>query len=147
MIQTGLGLNRFIFIRKLGIALLVLSILPAACGEDRSAVTALQKETEEVHDVAMRDLADMNRVKRSLKAELTQLDSLAPRRDSTLSVLALMETADADMMSWMSNYQPPADTMPLEAALDYLKKEKEKISANANMIRAAMEAGRQLQSK
>lgn len=145
MIRMGWGLN--ILIKQLGMAVLTLSMCLAACGEDRSAVAALQRETEEVHDVAMRDLADMNRVKRSLKAEMTELDSLALRRDSILSVLALMETADADMMSWMANYKPPADTASVKAALDYLKKEKEKISANGNMIRAAKEAGRKLQSK
>jgi hypothetical protein len=134
-------------IRPILAVLFVSSLFLSACGEDRSGVTALQKETEEVHDVAMRDLADMNRVKRGLKADLAQLDSLAPRRDSLLSVLALMETADADMMSWMANYQPPDKSMPVAEALAYLNQEKAKISANGNMIREALEAGRKLQSK
>jgi hypothetical protein len=136
------------FPSALPVAVLVfLLLLAPACGEDRSAVTALQQETEAIHDEAMRDLADMNRVKRKLKAELALPDSPSSRRDSLLAVRALMETADADMMRWMSEYQPPAENEPVEKALAYLKIEKEKISANGKMIRAALEAGQKMQSK
>ena len=130
------------------IAALALALLfSPACGEDRSAVTALQQETEAIHDEAMRDLADMNRVKRKLKAELAQMDDSSPRRDTLLSVLSQMETADADMMRWMAEYRPPAEHEPLEKALAYLKIEKEKISANGKMIREALETGQKIHSK
>ncbi len=132
----------------LPIAVLAILLLWApACGEDRSAVTTLQQETEAIHDEAMRDLADMNRVKRKLKAELAELDNASPRRDTILSVLSQMETADADMMRWMAGYQPPAAREPADKALDYLKVEKEKISANGKMIREALEIGQKIQSK
>lgn len=128
-------------------ALALVLLWSPACGEDRSAVTVLQQETEAIHDEAMRDLAAMNRVKRQLKADLALLDSLAPQRDSVRSLLSLMEIADEDMMRWMAGYQPPAANEPAERALVYLKLEKEKISANKKMIREALEAGQKIQSK
>jgi hypothetical protein len=118
-----------------------------ACGEDRRAVTALQQETEAIHDEAMRDLADMNRVKRKLKAEVAELAGVSPRRDTLLSVLSQMETADADMMHWMAEYRPPAENEPADKALAYLKIEKEKISANGKMIREALATGQKILSK
>jgi hypothetical protein len=125
----------------------ILLLWAPACGEDRSAVTALQQETEAIHDEAMRDLADMNRVKRKLKAELAELADASPRRDALLSVLSQMETADADMMRWMAEYQPPAENESADKALAYLKVEKEKISANGKMIREALEVGQKILSK
>lgn len=51
---------------------IVLSIAAFSCN-DRSAVEALQQQTESIHDEAMRDLAVMNRTKRELKNKQTAL--------------------------------------------------------------------------
>lgn len=106
-------------------------------------VEALLESTMAVHDEAMVEMADMNRVGRALKKELTQLDSLAPRADSIRTILREIKKAEEDMYGWMRNYEPPAADLPAEAAKAYLEDQKAKISQNQQDIRAARDAAKQ----
>lgn len=106
-------------------------------GEDTSA---LEKATMEIHDEAMQEMADMNRLGRLLKQELPGLDSLSPRRDSVLRVLKQMQDAEEGMYAWMRDYKPPGE-MPAGKAKEYLSDQKEKIKQNYLDMQAAHEAG------
>lgn len=124
--------------------LLFLALCLTGC--DRHAdVTTLQKETEYIHDEAMQDIAKMNRVSRLLKKDLAALDSLAPRRDSIVTLLAQMGQAEAGMMTWMREYEAPQPGAP--DALNYLQAQKVLIEQNHRDICAALAAGEKLRSK
>ncbi len=103
----------------------------------------LLETTMRIHDDAMRDMGEMNRLSRQLKAELPALDSLSPRADSIRTAVRQMKQAEADMFTWMREYQAPE--LPLDAAgRAYLEDQKTKISKNYADIRAAAETGRRL---
>jgi len=113
---------------------------------NRQQINALQQETEQIHDAAMKDMADMNRLGRSLKKELSVLDSLpspTPRRDSIVETLAVMGKAEEGMMAWMTQYKAP-ENQPANAALAYLKDQKQKIEQNRDDILAALEMAKKM---
>ncbi len=114
-----------------------------ACKEDRGAVKSLEQETMRLHDEAMKGMADLNRVSRSLKQRLETLDSLAPQRIAIKDALLKIERADADMNNWMVQYQSPTHLKAAEAQI-YLNGEKTKIEKNWQDIKAAIATGEAL---
>ncbi len=117
-----------------------------ACGNDKKQVEALAKETETIHDEAMKDLADMNRVARELKQTMIAA-MMNPEQSAAYSdALTAMGKAENEMMDWMKNYKSP-DDMSTADALKYLQAQKTLIEKNRADIKAAMEAGKKLQGK
>lgn len=117
-----------------------------SCNNDGKNPKELKKQTEAVHDEAMKELGGMNHIARSLRKELAQLDSLhqtGPRRDSINEVLSAMGKAEDDMMAWMAQYKVPAD-MAAKDAVEYLETQKKNIEQNKNDIKAAIERGKAL---
>lgn len=118
----------------------------AACGNAPKQIETLTKETETIHDEAMKTMADMNRVARELK-EFMISASMTPEQSATYTeVLTNMGKAENDMMDWMKNYKAP-DQMPPAEAMSYLKTQKELIEKNHADLKAALEAGKKLQGK
>ncbi|MEQ1746596.1 MAG: hypothetical protein ABMA02_14285 [Saprospiraceae bacterium] len=113
--------------------------------QDKSEVKTLIESTMAVHDAAMAEMGEMNRIGRALQRELATLDSLAPRADSVHAVLRSIKRAEDGMFDWMRSYEEPASDMPAEDALRYLKGQQAAINQNQRDIRAAIEAGKQLQ--
>ncbi|HOY04598.1 MAG TPA: hypothetical protein PLO67_04290 [Saprospiraceae bacterium] len=114
-----------------------------ACNGALKEIQALDKETKEIHDSAMNDLAEMNRVSLAIKAFLTTA-LMTPEQSAKYSkVLSDMEKAESDMMEWMSKNEP-VEGKPEKEALAYLKDQKAKITKNRDDIRAATEAGKKL---
>jgi hypothetical protein len=103
----------------------------------------LLQSTMDIHDAAMRDLAEMNRIGRQFKKTVTELDSLAPRADSIRTLLRQMKQAETDMYTWMREYKAPSEPLD-EAGKMYLEGQKSKISKNYSDIQAALNAGLQL---
>lgn len=133
---------------KLTITLLALSAF-ISCENSASRAQNLEQETMRIHDDAMKLLADMNRSSRNLSAEIPQLDSTAEnndRRKAIVEVLAEMEKADGDMMSWMSGFNIP-ENASAEEKISYLTEEKVKIEKNYQDIRAALERAQKLENK
>lgn len=130
----------------LGAAFLCLAFVFFTQSSQDNGVETLQTETMRIHDEAMKNMADMNRVGRGLKKEMETLDSLAPRRDALRQVLGQMKKAEEDMYAWMQQYAPP-DELPEEAAKRYLEVQKQKIEQNQRELKAALEAGEQLQKQ
>lgn len=102
---------------------------------------ALETETMRLHDEAMRDMAEMNRMGRAFKKEYAELDSLSPRRDSITRVLVLMRKAETDMEDWMRNFTVPEGKTQAEITA-YLQQEKDKIAKNYADIKAALAQGK-----
>ncbi|MEI6412316.1 MAG: hypothetical protein WCR52_23195 [Bacteroidota bacterium] len=117
-----------------------------SCNNNQNNLKVLQKQTEDMHDEAMKDLGGMNRISRNLQKELAHIDSLhqtSPRRDSILETIRIMHKAEDDMMAWMAQYQA-ADQLPAKEALDYMTKQKNDIEKNRNDIKEAMQRGKAL---
>jgi hypothetical protein len=122
-------------------ALCLVFVFYTSDGGKNTEVDALLDATMAVHDEAMAEMAEMNRLGRALKKDLVALDSVSPRADSIRVILRQIKKAEEDMYGWMRNYEPPKD-LPADEAKIYLEDQKEKISRNQADIRAAREAAR-----
>lgn len=109
-----------------------------------NAVEELKEQTMAIHDEAMAEMAEMNRLGRTLKRAVAELPADAPRADSAQAILRQMKRAEEDMYTWMRQYNPPPQNMPQEEALRYLEEQKRLISQNQQDIRAARDAARQM---
>jgi len=117
--------------------------LTVGCNEDKKQVEALQKETETIHDEAMKDMAEMNRVARDIKQFMIAA-SMTPEQSAVfMTTLTNIGEAENDMMAWMANYKEPSDK-PAAEALKYLTEQKALIAKNHADIKAATEAGKKL---
>ena len=124
------------------LTVLVLSL--AACNDgNKQQIETLKKETMDIHDEAMKDMADMNRVSRKLKDFMIVATMTPEQSEQFTAALAAIEKADDDMSAWMSAYEDPKDMSPADA-VRYLQDQKQKIEKNRDDIRAALEAGKKL---
>lgn len=122
---------------------LVLLLFVACDDGSKKQIETLRKETMSIHDEAMKDLADMNRVSRQLK-DMMKSDSITPEQLGLLTTALLtINKADDEMTNWMSNYEDPKG-MPPADAIQYLQDQKQKMGKNRDDIRAALEAGKKL---
>ena len=113
-----------------------ISLLFLVACNDSGNLEKISQETMDIHDEAMEELADMNRVKRQLQERLES--------DSSQTITQLItdiEVAHKDMMDWMRDYKAP-EGMPTKEAVTYMEDQKAKISKNRDDIHAALEAGK-----
>jgi hypothetical protein len=116
-----------------------------SCNKPNKALD-LQKQSEVLHDEAMKDLGIMNRISKNLRKELAQLDSLhqtSPRRDSIQQAVAAMREAEDGMMIWMAQYKA-VEQVPEKEALPFMTKQKNDIEKNRNDIKEALQRGKAL---
>ena len=132
--------------KQLAILLLSLAFL-SACNNDQKAVEALLKETETIHDEAMKDLAEMNRVAREIKEFMISATMTPDQSAVYTETLTQIGQAENDMMTWMKDFKAPEATAPPKEAMEYLSKQKELIQKNQADIKAAAEAGKKLLGK
>ena len=117
-----------------------------ACGNNNQQIEILSKETMTIHDEAMKEMADMNRVARELKETMIAA-TMTPEQSAVYTdALNAMGNAENEMMDWMKNYKSPDDMAPADA-LKYIQAQKTLIEKNLAEIRAAMEAGKKLQGE
>lgn len=132
--------------KKLLLFTLVLAFF-SACNNDQKAVEALLKETETIHDEAMKDMAEMNRVAREIK-DFMMSASMTPDQSAVYTeTLTRIGQAENDMMAWMKDFKAPEANAPSKESMDYLGQQKEAIQKNHNDIKAATEAGKKLLGK
>ena len=113
------------------------------CNNDQKQVESLQKETEAIHDAAMKDMSDMNRVARKLK-DVMMAATMTPEQSAAYTdVLTTIGNAENNMMAWMAGYKAPTDK-PAAEALKYLAEQKALIEKNQAEIKATTEAGKKL---
>ncbi len=143
---TFLPASPAVALAKAGLPLFLSIFLLAACGDDKKQIEALDKETMAIHDEAMKDMADMNRVARELKQ--TMIAAIMTPEQSAIynDVLTNIGQAENGMMDWMKNYKSP-DKMSTADALKYLQEQKTLIEKNHADIKAALEAGEKLHGK
>ena len=121
----------------------VFTVQSSGASEKEEAVKEMLTATMDIHDEAMREMADMNRIGRMLKKEVQDLNPETPHADSILTVIQAIKQAEEDMYTWMRLYEAPTELPPDEALL-YLEDQKAKISQNLADIQAAHEAGKKM---
>ena len=119
-------------------ALLTISFL-TSCNN----VEALKKETETIHDEAMKEMAEMNRTGRAIKDFMVAASMTPEQSTQYIEVLTAMGKAENDMMSWMANYKEPEGKSASEA-VKYLTEQKKLIEANYADLKAATAAGKKI---
>jgi beta-phosphoglucomutase-like phosphatase (HAD superfamily) len=134
--------TRFVSLMRLFIV--VVFFAQVACSGDlkrqqNAEIEALQKDTETIHDDAMKDMASMNRYARALKAQLNEPNLVGSRKTQILDTLTLIQKAEDGMYTWMKNYQAPSKEMKPEAAKAYLLAQKALIEVNAQEIKVLVE--------
>lgn len=111
-----------------------------------SPLKALQAETMHIHDEAMVEMAEMNRLKREMKDFMTRAKFTQEGLKRWNDALAAIDKAEADMMGWMAAYKEPAG-LPEAEAMKYLQEQREKIAQNQRDIQAAIATGKELMGK
>jgi len=124
------------------LTVLFAGLMLAACNSDQKKMEALKSETDTIHDAAMKDLADMNRVARAMK-QLMLSDSTMSDEKKTEFERSLKAIGDAEnnMTNWMMGYKIPEDA---GEAVKFLEEQKSAILANRQEIKTAMENGKKL---
>ncbi|MFN5236488.1 MAG: hypothetical protein ACK5FV_04885 [Bacteroidota bacterium] len=124
------------------LTVLFAGIMLAACNSDQKKMEALKSETDAIHDAAMKDLADMNRVARAMKGMMISDSTMSAEKKAEFeqSLIAIGE-AENNMTNWMMSYKVPET--PSEA-VQFLEEKKTTILANQQEIKTAMENGRKL---
>lgn len=131
---------------KVSILLLFSLFLVYACNNDKKQIETLTKATETIHDEAMKDMAEMNRVAREIKASMIAMIMTPEQSAQYEKVLTSIGNAENNMMDWMKNYKNPDELKPAEA-LQYIQEQKTLIEKNHAEIKAALAAGKELQGK
>ncbi|MFN0013257.1 MAG: heavy metal-binding domain-containing protein [Saprospiraceae bacterium] len=106
----------------------------------------LEQETMRIHDEAMAEMAEMNRVHRDMKEFMTRAKMTQEGLKKWRQALADIEKAEEGMMNWMAAYKDPAG-QPEADALKYLREQKDKIAKNQADIRATTAEGKRLLGK
>ena len=124
------------------LTVLFAGLMLAACTSDQKKMEALKSETDAIHDAAMKDLADMNRVARAMKGMMISDSTMSAEKKAEFeqSLIAIGE-AENNMTNWMMSYKVPET--PGEA-VQFLEAKKTTILANQQEIKTAMENGKKL---
>lgn len=121
------------------LTVLFAGLMLAACNSDQKKMEALKSETDAIHDAAMKDLADMNRVARSMKQLMLSDSTMSAEKKAEFEQrLVAIGEAENNMTNWMMSYQIPADA---SEAVKFLEEKKTAIIANQQEIKTAMENG------
>ncbi len=94
--------------------------------EQLSPREVLYNEVMQVHDEVMPRMSDIMSLSKRLKAVAATEGTDAEKASELRTNL---EVAGESMMNWMRNFNPDFENQTSEEAMDYLKIEKERISA------------------
>lgn len=115
--------------------------------DPKTQIAQLDAQTMTIHDAAMKEMSEMNRLGRQMKQKLSAIDTTqaAARalRTTYIDALTNMKKAEDDMMDWMTQYKSP-DDKPAAEAIRYLQQQNEKIAKNQADIHAALEQAKKI---
>ncbi len=124
------------------LTVLFAGIMLAACNSDQKKMEALKSETDAIHDAAMKELADMNRVARTMKQLMLSDSTMSDEKKAEFEQrLKAIGDAENNMTSWMMSYKMPEDA---GEAVKFLEEKKTAVEANRQEIKTAMENGQKL---
>jgi hypothetical protein len=87
----------------------------------------LYDEVMKVHDEAMPKMNDMYNLKEKLKAKLESETLPEDKKQQVQTAIHRLDSASDQMMVWMRQFNPPADSVNKERAREYLENEMEKV--------------------
>lgn len=120
---------------------IMLVSLLVACGTDQTKLKALEHEADQVHDEAMKDMAEMQRVKRKIQFLTRDSSMTAADKEKFAGVLQQIESADTDMSNWMANFKP-SDGLKGDSAVVIMDRQLKDIIKNRDDIRNAITKGK-----
>ena len=100
-------------------------------------------EMMEVHDEVMPEISTINKLSRKIKKKIentTNQDSMIMMK----ATLTRLEEAEEGMMDWMHELDVPGKKIEDVKAIEYMKKEKDKISIVSRKMKKAIESGKSL---
>jgi len=117
----------------------------SACRGEHSAQEKLWEEVIAIHDEVMPKMGDINRISRTIRAELDTvppIDTLLKLQQ--LDLLIRLGKAEEGMMVWMNELETLdelRDSKSNKEIMDYLEGEKQRISAVRDSMLVSIEAG------
>ena len=100
-------------------------------------------EMMEIHDEVMPEISTINKLARQLKKKI----GLTTNQDSVImmkATLKRLEDAEEGMMDWMHELDVPGKKIEDAKAIEYMKKEKDKISIVSQKMKKSIESGKSL---
>lgn len=130
------------------------ALVLSACNQDAEKVQEMEKEVMDIHDEVMPRMGTINTLQKGLRSRIALLDSLqqegvasntqAGQRLKALELKLELTTADSLMMDWMHGYQgDSARALPSPAALEYFRREKDKIQSVKERTDKSIEAAKE----
>lgn len=124
--------------RKIGTIVLLIALSLVSCNQEADKVKKAEEEVLAIHDEVMPKMEDIINLKKELTDKMIQLDSLqqegissntlAQQRVRAFELSHQLSKADSLMMEWMYRFRgDSAKVLAPKDALDYFKKEKDKI--------------------
>ncbi len=109
--------------------LAIFSVILFSCDSNREpAYQKAYDEVMEIHDIVMPKMSDINKAKKQLRKLKTE------ENNSIIDdQIQKLDEADEAMMSWMADFDKP-NFENLQDNLNYLEKEKEKISGVSDQM-------------
>jgi hypothetical protein len=100
----------------------------------------LYDEVMKIHDEVMPKMNDIYKLKEALKKQMadspTMIDS---RRKEIEAKITNLETAGENMMQWMREFNPPADSLGKDTQREYLEQQLESVQKVKESILFAIE--------
>jgi len=130
----------------------VIAVVTASgCNNPRTAeINKLKDECIKVHDEVMPRLDELSGYRASLREWKKDLDTittdtLAALRQSVLSQVLQLDSADDAMMDWMAGYEPKYEsTHSIDSAVVYYTKQKEEINEVKNLMEESISNAKEL---
>ena len=118
-----------------------------ACSDQQALVKQLEAEVIEIHDEVMPKNIEINRVRRQL-ANFDKDSTLTEQEVKSLNdqILALTK-AEESMNTWMVEYKAPSKEDSFEKAMEYLNKEKVRITEVKELMLSSLENGIKLRDE
>ncbi len=136
--------------------LLTLLVLVSGCnkqgsneGEEATELTPEERAKQQqielfdevmaIHDEVMPKMQDIYNLKVNIRGRLDSIPDLSEDAQADLrNHLAELDSADEAMMNWMREFEPVADSVSHEDAMEYLEDEKSKIEKVREVMNTAI---------
>ena len=119
-------------------SLIGLCLFSISCQEYNQEQQQLWDQVMEVHDEIMPKMGDLHQLKKQLKKR--------EKQSAITAAIASIEQSQDAMMDWMREFKSMRDLSKLEhqAALNYLKKEQERVEQLKQLMLGSLEEGKAL---
>lgn len=147
--------------KNLNIILLIAAFTLISCGKgaenvhsqdnetmDESPNQALYDQVMDVHNEVMPKMDELMKLKRELQEKIASTpDLVVEKKEQMERIIFNLDSASTAMMSWMHEFNPPADSVDQEKARAYLESEMERIKKVKALTLETIEKAKEEASK